>query len=181
MGTSKVIGIPEREGDFERHCRVLFAEIVADPNLKPVATRGKNQGGFDLIGKRNGDPDKPVGIQCKNKPKGGKLDLDEVRSDIARMLAFEPPVTEIYVATTASDDHEYDKAALALCKTQKDAGRAVDIQIWGWDTLTGSTGGAAAGEPAKGSGGAGSRAQPGNTAGPEAGCEPGTAASSRVR
>lgn len=136
MGTSKVIGIPEREGDFERHCRVLFAEIVVDPNLKPVATRGKNQGGFDLIGKRNGDPDKPVGIQCKNKPKGGKLDLDEVRSDIARMLAFEPPVTEIYVATTASDDHEYDKAALALCKTQKDAGRAVDIQIWGWDTLT---------------------------------------------
>ena len=136
MGTSKVIGIPEREGDFERHCRVLFAEIVADPNLKPVATRGKNQGGFDLIGKRNGDPDKPVGIQCKNKPKGGKLDIDEVRSDIARMLAFEPPVTEIYVATTASDDHEYDKAALALCKAQKDAGRAVDIQIWGWDTLT---------------------------------------------
>jgi cellulose synthase operon protein C len=136
MGTSKVIGIPEREGDFERHCRVLFAEIVADPNLKPVATRGKNQGGFDLIGKRNGDPDKPVGIQCKNKPKGGKLDLDEVRSDIARMLAFEPPVTEIYVATTASDDHEYDKAALALCKAQKDAGRTVDIQIWGWDTLT---------------------------------------------
>lgn len=136
MATSNVIGIPEHEGDFERHCRVLFAEIINDSNLKLVATRGKNQGGFDLIGTRNGDPEQTVGIQCKNKPKGGKLVLADVRSDIARMLQFEPPVTEIYVVTTASDDHSYDKLAIELRKAQKDLGRSVDIQIWGWDTLT---------------------------------------------
>ena len=88
MASSAVIRVPEREGDFERYCRVLFAEVVNDTNLKLVATRGKNQGGFDLIGKHDGDPDRPVGIQCKNKPKGGRLDLKEVRSDIMRMLEF---------------------------------------------------------------------------------------------
>ncbi len=137
MGSSTVIGIPEREGDFERNCVVLFADLIRDPYAKLVATRGKNQGGFDIIGTRDGDPDRPVGIQCKNKPKGGRLDLDAVRSDIERMLAFEPPIAEIFVVTTASDDLKYDKLALEVRQAQKLLGRNVNVQIWGWDTLTG--------------------------------------------
>ena len=136
MASNNIIGIPQGEGDFERHCRVLFADLIGDPHTKLVATRGKDQGGFDIIGTRGGDPDRPVGIQCKNKPKGGRLDLDGVRSDIMRMLAFEPPVSEIFVVTTASDDLKYDKLALEIRQAQKQRGRDVVIQIWGWDTLT---------------------------------------------
>lgn len=137
MGSSTVIGIPEREGDFERNCVVLFAELIRDPYAKLVATRGKVQGGFDIIGTRDGDPDRPVGIQCKNKPKGGRLDLNEVRSDIESMLAFQPPIAEIFVVTTASDDLKYDKLALEVRQAQKLLGRNVNVQIWGWDTITG--------------------------------------------
>lgn len=108
---------------------MLFAEIVNDINLELVATRGRNQGGFDLIGTRNGDPEQTVDVQCKDKPKGGKLVLADVRSDIARILQFEPSVMEIYVVTTASDDHSYDKLAIELRKAQKDLARLVDIQI----------------------------------------------------
>lgn len=137
MGSSTIIGIPEREGDFERNCVVLFTKLIGDPYAKLVATRGKDQGGFDIIGTRDGDPDRPVGIQCKNKPKGGRLDLDAVRGDIDRMLAFTPPVTEIFVVTTASDDLKYDKLAIEVRQAQKLLGRSVNVQIWGWDTLTG--------------------------------------------
>jgi hypothetical protein len=119
MGANTVIGIPEREGDFERNCVVLFSELIGDPYAKLVATRGKDQGGFDIIGTRDGDPDRPVGIQCKNKPNGGRLDLDAVRGDIDRMLAFTPPVTEIFVVTTASDDLKYDKLALEAPRAQR--------------------------------------------------------------
>jgi cellulose synthase operon protein C len=136
LASSTVIGVPQGEHDFERQCRVLFADLLGDPHTKLVATRGKDQGGFDIIGTRDGDPDRPVGIQCKNKPKGGRLDVDGVRGDITRMLAFEPPVSEIFVVTTASDDLKYDKLALELRQTQKKQGRDVVIQIWGWDTLT---------------------------------------------
>lgn len=136
MGSSNVIGKPEQEGDFERRCCVLFSEIVNDPDLKLVATRGKKQGGFDLVGTRNGDPDQPVGVQCKNKPSGARLDLREVEDDIRSMLASSIPVTEIYVVTTASNDLKHDELAIQIRSEQKRLGRTVNIQIWGWDTLS---------------------------------------------
>ena len=135
MASSNAIGIPENESEFERRCCALFADLIGDPNIKRVATRGKNQDGFDLLGTRNGDPDRPVGVQCKNKAKGGKLELTEVESDIRRMLASDIGVTEIFVVTTAANDIKDDNLAIKLRQEQKQAGRTVDIQIWGWDTL----------------------------------------------
>ena len=93
MSTS-VIPVPTDEKAFERQCRVLFAELLGDPHVKLVATKGKNQGGLDLMGTRQRDPHQPVGIQCKLITKvGGKLDLVGVRSDITRALTLSPPLT----------------------------------------------------------------------------------------
>ncbi|WP_375404238.1 hypothetical protein [uncultured Sphingomonas sp.] len=135
MGSSNVIGLPRDDTDFEDKCVPLFAGVVGDPNLKRVATSGKNQDGIDLIGARDRDPRQPVGVQCKLKTKGDRLTEKEVRSDVSRALTIRPPLTEIYVATTASDDIEYDKLALTIRQEQLAVGRKVDIQIWGWDEL----------------------------------------------
>lgn len=137
MASNNVIGIPTDDSDFEEKCVALFACVCGDPNFKKIGTGGKNQGGLDLIGTRNQNPEVAVGVQCKLITKGGKLDLNKVTSDIERALLFDPPLSEIYVATTASDDIKYDQLALNLRKKQKTAGRIVDIQIWGWDTLQG--------------------------------------------
>lgn len=135
MSTS-VIPVPTDEKAFERQCRVLFAELLGDPHVKLVATKGKNQGGLDLMGTRQRDPHQPVGIQCKLITKvGGKLDLVGVRSDITRALTLSPPLTEIYVVTTASDDLSYDTLAITMRQEQAALGRSVEIQIWGWDNL----------------------------------------------
>jgi cellulose synthase operon protein C len=135
MSTS-VIPIPTDEKAFERQCRVLFAELLGDPHIKLVGTKGKNQGGLDLMGTRQRDPHQPVGVQCKLITKaGGKLDLVGVRSDITRALALSPPLTEIYVVTTASDDLTYDTLAMTMRQEQAALGRTVEIQIWGWDNL----------------------------------------------
>lgn len=135
MASNNIISIPANESDFEDKCLVLFSCICGDPNFKPIATRGKDQGGLDLIGTRNQNPEIAVGVQCKLVTKGGKLDIEKVTSDIERALQFSPDLSEIYVVTTASDDIKYDQLALSLRHAQKAAGRIVDIQIWGWDTL----------------------------------------------
>ncbi|TSB05072.1 PIN domain-containing protein [Sphingorhabdus contaminans] len=137
MASNNVIGIPTDDSDFEDKCVALFACVCGDPNFKKIGTGGKNQGGLDLIGTRNQNPEVAVGVQCKLITKRGKLDLNQITSDIERALLFDPPLSEIYVATTASDDIKYDQLALKLRQKQKKAGRIVDIQIWGWDTLQG--------------------------------------------
>lgn len=135
MASSNVITMPRGDTDFEEKCVALFAGHVGDPNFKRVATSGKNQGGIDLIGARDRDPHQPVGVQCKLKTKGDKLTEKEVRSDVSRAIGIEPPLTEIYVVTTASDDLTYDVLALTLRQEQLALGRRVDVQIWGWDEL----------------------------------------------
>ncbi len=135
MSANNVIGMPANDTDFEEKCVPLFAGIVRDPNFKRVATRGKNQQGIDLIGARDRDAHQPVGVQCKLKTKGDKLTETEVRSDVGRSLGIKPPLTEVYVVTTASDDLAYDTLALTLRGEQLALGRRVDIQIWGWDEL----------------------------------------------
>jgi hypothetical protein len=87
MSSNNIIGIPSDDTDFEEKCVPLFAGIVNDSNFKRVATSGKNQQGIDLIGARDGDPHRPVGVQCKLKTKGDKLKETEIRSDVGRALS----------------------------------------------------------------------------------------------
>ncbi|KQR85273.1 tetratricopeptide repeat protein [Sphingomonas sp. Leaf343] len=114
---------------------MLFRRIINDPSLKGVATSGANQGGIDLIGARDGDPHRPVSVQCKLKKRQDRLSVAEARSDIERSLGIEPPLTEIYVVTTAPDELALDKLAIAIRQEQADLGRAVQVHIWGWDEL----------------------------------------------
>lgn len=127
--------MPENEKEFEDRTAILFQQHVSDPNLKGVATRGKDQGGLDLIGCRNGDASQPVGVQCKLRTKGNRLLAADAQSDIERALALEPALTEIYVVTTADDDLELDKLALRFMQAELEKGRKVQIAIWGWTEM----------------------------------------------
>lgn len=135
MASSNIIGIPADEKAFEENCIPLFAGLLGDPNVKLVGTRGKKQWGLDLIGRRNRDPRQPVGIQCKLVTRGGKLSEKTVRDEVAQALTVEPLLTEFYIVTTATDEPALDLLAMALAAEQDDAGRRIDIQVWGWDTL----------------------------------------------
>jgi tetratricopeptide (TPR) repeat protein len=135
MLSSTIIPIPAGDKDFEEKCVVLFASLLNDPNVKTVGTRGQGQQGLDLIGTRDRDPDQPVGVQCKLKTKGGRLTEDEVRNEVAQALTVQPPLTEYYIVTTASDDTALGHLAMALRQEQARLARKIDIQVWGWDFL----------------------------------------------
>ena len=135
MSSSTVIGIPTDDKVFERNCVPLFAGLLNDPNVKPYGTRGKKQSGLDLIGRRNRDPSQPVGIQCKLITRGARLSEKTVRNEVAQALTIQPSLTEFYIVTTATDEPALDLLAINLSREQAGAGRNIDIQVWGWDTL----------------------------------------------
>ncbi len=135
MLSSTIIPMPANEKDFEEKCVPLFAGILADRNVKTYGSRGQDQSGIDLIGRRDRDPAQPVGVQCKLKTKGGKLTEKEIRDETARALAVTPALTEYYIVTTASDDPAFDRLALELSQEQRRLGREIDIQVFGWETL----------------------------------------------
>ncbi len=135
MSSSTKIPVPLEGKDFERKCVPLFAGLLGDPNAKMVGTSGQSQKGLDILAKRDRDPRKPVGVQCKLRTKGDKLAETEIRAEVAAALAVTPALAEYYLVTTAPDDTVYDLLAVKLCQEQADLGRLIDIQIWGWDTL----------------------------------------------
>ena len=127
--------MPANDKDFEEKCVILFVSLLGDPNVKTYGSRGQGQSGLDLIGRRDRDPMQPVGVQCKLKTKGGKLTKKEIREETAAALTVTPQLTEYYIVTTASDDPAFDRLALELSQEQLKLGRAIDIQIFGWETL----------------------------------------------
>lgn len=135
MSSSTVIGIPTDEKVFETNCIPLFVGHLGDPNVKLYGSRGKKQSGIDLIGRRDRDPGQPVGIQCKLITRGAKLTEKTIRDELAAALTIDPPLTEFYIVTTASDEPAHDNLATKLAKELRDAGRIIDIQVWGWDMM----------------------------------------------
>ena len=135
MTSSNIIGIPTDPKAFEEKCIPLFAGLLKDPNVKLVGTQGKAQAGLDLIGRRDRDPNQPVGIQCKLVTRGGKLTEAIVRTEVDMALVVTPALTEYYIVTTATDDPTLDTLSITLSQEQAKLGRSIDIQVWGWDTL----------------------------------------------
>ena len=56
---------PSNETEFEKHCVVLFKDVLNDPNLKRLGTRGQGQDGVDIIGNRDGDAVPPRNGGCR--------------------------------------------------------------------------------------------------------------------
>lgn len=125
---------PVNHQDFEERTSVLFRELLNDPNLKRFGRSGQGQEGIDLLGKRDGNPKKVVGVQCKLKGEGEKLTEDEVKSHVKMALAFKPKLTEYILVTTSPDDAKLDKLAARLSQQQKSKGRRISIVVWGWET-----------------------------------------------
>ncbi|HLZ75660.1 PIN domain-containing protein [Phenylobacterium sp.] len=135
MYSTAIIPMPANARDFEVKCAVLFCGLIGDPNLKTFGTSGQRQKGLDLLGKRDRDPDQPVGVQCKLRTTGQKLTEAQVRQELKQALTVRPALTEFYLVTTAPDDAAMDTLAVALAAEQKRAGRIIDVQIWGWGAL----------------------------------------------
>ena len=136
MYASIQIPKPTDEQVLERGPVELFKKILSDPNTSTYGTRGNEQQGVDIVGKRNGDPEQYVGIQCKLKKEDRVLTEKIVRDEVFEALKFVPELKEYFIITTASDSASIQRFARELEVTiKKDYNRLLSIQVWGWDTL----------------------------------------------
>ena len=127
---------PTDEQTFERCNEVLWRCILNDPTAQIYGRRGQRQHGVDILGYRDGDPEQPVGIQCKLRGEGRTLGEDEVRKEVEKALTFERPLTEYIIATTAPDDVGLQNLASELyAEIKENHGRKLKIRVFGWDSL----------------------------------------------
>ncbi|WP_119303024.1 PIN domain-containing protein [Dongia deserti] len=124
-------------GAFQAQCKVLFEEILGDPNVKENGTSGQSQDGVDLYGRRrNRSLDHWVGIQCKLAIKATKLPRNTVDKEATQALNFNPPLKEFIIVTSAEDDEFLDERARLFTAAQASLGRDFEVQVWGWKTLS---------------------------------------------
>lgn len=124
---------PKDPYTFQRYCVVLFRDELGDPHTKEYGRNGQAQGGIDILGYREGDPSRAVGVQCRkvNKP----LKHATILKDCRAALALEFGLREIIFATTAPDDTKADQAAKSVERTLRAEGHDVTVHVYGWGQL----------------------------------------------
>lgn len=130
--TSIAIPRPRDWQAFERAAVELWICLLGDDGIHRFGRQGQAQFGLDLLGYRDLDAAKLVGIQCKCV-----RDLDEklIREEVDRALKYKPEMTEYYVVTTADDSTAFAELGFELTDECRRKGGRTVIRIWGWSTL----------------------------------------------
>jgi tetratricopeptide (TPR) repeat protein len=118
---------------FQRACVILYQEELQDPNAKAYGRHGQGQDGIDILGKRNGDRNHRVGIQCKRIAK--PLTKKEIREHCDAAIKLDASLKEIIFATTAPDDTKATRAAIAVERELEVKGYSIHVEIFGWESL----------------------------------------------
>ncbi|RWE64146.1 hypothetical protein [Mesorhizobium sp.] len=118
---------------LQRGCVILFRDELNDPNTVEYGRGGQDQRGIDVIGRRNGDPNHYVGVQCRRVTK--PLKQAKILSDCRAALQLEAGLKEIIFATTAEDDTHATDAAVAVEKALREEGHDLTVSLYGWGAL----------------------------------------------
>ena len=127
---------PSDEQAFERCNEVLWRYILNDPGVHLHGRRGQSQQGVDIVGCRDGEPDRIVGIQCKLIGENKPLREEQVRVELEKALKFRPILSEFIIVTTAPDDSNLQSLALKLSKSSSaNREKPLKVSIFGWSSL----------------------------------------------
>jgi len=118
---------------FQRNTVLLFRAELNDPNAQEYGRNGQDQGGIDVLGKRNGNPDHYVGIQCRLIVK--PLKEAKILEDCRAALGLKAGLKEIIFATTAPNDTHASDAAIAVERKLREEGHNLTVVIYGWEAL----------------------------------------------
>ena len=79
---------PKNWQDFEGKSCILFRCILSDPGTSSHGRGGQAQQGVDIYGRRGGQGDHWVGIQCKLKGDAEDITKSQLEIEIARAKNF---------------------------------------------------------------------------------------------
>ncbi|WP_340584142.1 hypothetical protein [Brucella pseudintermedia] len=105
---------PANWQDFESASVVLWGDILQDDGIHRFGRSGQAQYGLDLMGYRDGDPNRLVGIQCKCIDLDNELDETTVREEVGKAANSGFPLTEYFITHTGKNDGKFDRLAIEL-------------------------------------------------------------------
>jgi cellulose synthase operon protein C len=131
--TSVEIPKPLNWQDFQRGCVILFRGIVRDDRLQEYGRAGQLQNGIDLLGLRDRDPNRPVGIQCRRIAQ--PLTEKAMRADVREARHIKPSLVELIFATTSSRDKSTQETAALLTQELHRSGWPCRVTVMAWEDL----------------------------------------------
>lgn len=124
---------PKNWQDFQRGCVVLFQADLKDPHAQEYGRDGQKQRGIDVLGRRNGDPTRLVGVQCRRYLK--PLKYADMLKDCRDALKIEAGLREIIFATTAPSDTKATDAVLEVERLLRSEGHDLTVVLYSWSDL----------------------------------------------
>ena len=125
---------PKHWQDFESKSCILFKCILNDPATSTHGRGGQAQQGVDIYGRRGGQGDHWVGIQCKLKADAEEITQSELEAEVAKARQFTPSLSDFVVITTAQDDAKIQRVARHITQ-QHEKQDLFTVSVWGWQTL----------------------------------------------
>lgn len=133
MMAAQEIPKPKNWQDFQRGCVVLFQAELKDPHAQEYGRHGQKQRGIDVLGRRNGDPTRLVGVQCRRYVE--PLKYADMLKDCREALQIKAGLKEIIFATTAPSDTKATDAVLEVERVLRSEGHDLTVALYSWSDL----------------------------------------------
>lgn len=118
---------PKSWAEFEAICKDSFQLRWSNPDLSMHGRQGQVQNGVDIYGENSSGFF--VGVQCKNTIDGISESL--IDSECCKAEKFDPPITTLYIATTAKRDVHIQHYARKLSGDRRGKDKfPVEIVFW---------------------------------------------------
>jgi hypothetical protein len=118
---------PTDADEFEKMCLAAAENRWNNRNQTRHGRRGQSQDGVDVYGPD--DAGQLVGIQCKNTIHG--ISASVVDSEITKAEKFNPPLSALYIATTADTDNTLQQHVRVTSSARQALGKfPVHILFW---------------------------------------------------
>ena len=122
---------PRGHEDFEDLCLDLWREILGDPGTQIHGRSGQPQAGVDIFG-RSAERGGWVGISCAMAKES--LSPRRLRQLVEQARDFNPALSELVIATTASRDVKIQAYAREITDEQQGHG-SFPVVVYSWDDI----------------------------------------------
>lgn len=120
---------PKNHQDFEKLCLRLLQTHWDCPGLRQYATSGQAQNGVDIIDLSGQDPLRAA--QCKLHEEGKVTTPDEVKGEIEKAKAFDPPLDLYVIMTTGKVRREVHDLLIAINREHREK-QLFSVEIFDW-------------------------------------------------
>jgi tetratricopeptide (TPR) repeat protein len=126
---------PKKWEDLEILVKDLFRAEWRDFHAQRHGRQGQAQQGVDVFGRPLSVPGW-AGIQCKNKDLliRSRLTIDELRQEVKNARAFQPPLAQFIIATTAPRDTRLQEEARKISDRHSRRG-GFSVHVYAWDDI----------------------------------------------